>query len=75
MLYKQRQKGNRRWELHAGFPLKDCGGCAVHGDRRMLADRRNSSASSYDLAVLFSQMPANNTERQRRPDRDKTFKQ
>ena len=63
MLYKQRQKGNRRWELHAEFPLKDSEGCAVHSDRRMLTDRRNSSASSYDLAVLFSQMPANDAER------------
>jgi hypothetical protein len=63
MLYKQRQKGSRRWEQYAEFPLKDSEGGAVHGDRRMLADRRNSSASSYDLAVLFSQMPANDAER------------
>lgn len=62
MVYEQRQQGNQRWGLYVEFPLEDNKGRIIHGDRRTLVDRRESSASSDDLAILFSQMPANDTE-------------
>jgi hypothetical protein len=50
----QRQKGSRRFDLPAEFPLTDCQGIAVIQDRRRFPDRRKAAASLIDLVVVLS---------------------
>ena len=54
MLKTRRQPGDRRWGLHAEYPLRDSGGFVVVADRRSLPDRRKADASMEELAALLS---------------------
>ena len=51
-----RQKGNRRSDIRANFPLEDSRGTIVIQDRRRLLDRRKEAYGIDDLKVILSKM-------------------
>ena len=51
-----REKGSRRVELPARFPLIDSQGVLVASDRRQLPDRRKQQYGIDDLKVILSKM-------------------
>ena len=55
----ERQKGNRRRELPAEFPLMDNQGLSVIQDRRRLPDRRKAKRDIDDLKYTLP-IPGNN---------------
>jgi len=52
----KRQPGDRRWGMAMEFPLTDVLGNRVIDDRRSGSQRRRSTATLDDLAILFSQL-------------------
>jgi hypothetical protein len=54
---EKRNRGQRRWGLEPGFPLKDSNGVLVIGERRNLSDRRLGNISMEERMVMFSGMP------------------
>jgi hypothetical protein len=55
-----RQKGGRRFDLPAEFPLEDSQGVSVIQDRRRLPDRRKEKYGLDDLKVILTKMAENN---------------
>jgi hypothetical protein len=55
----KRQPGDRRWGMAMEFPLTDVLGNRVIYDRRSGSQRRRSTATLDDLAILFSQIFSN----------------
>ena len=51
-----RQKGSRRSDIRAKFPLEDSRGTIVIQDRRRLLDRRKEAYGIDDLKVILSKM-------------------
>ena len=51
-----RQKGSRRMGLPVSYPLKDCDGVQVFGDRRQLRDRRKLAYVIDDIRTMLSKM-------------------
>ena len=51
-----RQKGSRRMGLPVSYPLKDCDGVQVFGDRRQLKDRRKLAYGIDDMKTILSKM-------------------
>lgn len=51
-----RQKGSRRLDLPAEFPLEDGHGVLVIQDRRRLQDRRKAKYGLEDLRVILAKM-------------------
>jgi len=54
MLKTRRQAGDRRWGLHAEYPLRDSSGFVVVADRRRTPERRRVDVSMEELAALLS---------------------
>ena len=52
-----RSKGQRRWGLDQGFPVRDSYGVVVITERRQLMDRRLDNTSLEDRLIMFSEMP------------------
>jgi hypothetical protein len=52
-----RSKGQRRWGLDQGFPVRDSDGVVVITERRQLMDRRLDNTSLEDRLIMFSEMP------------------
>jgi hypothetical protein len=52
-----RSKGQRRWGLDQGFPVRDSNGVVVITERRQLMDRRLDNTSLEDRLIMFSEMP------------------
>jgi hypothetical protein len=52
----KRQPGDRRWGMAMEFPLTDFLGNRVIDDRRSGSQRRRSTVTLDDLAILFSQI-------------------
>lgn len=52
-----RSKGQRRWGLDQGFPVRDSDGVVVVTERRQLMDRRLDNTSLEDRLIMFSEMP------------------
>ena len=52
-----RSKGQRRWGLDQGFPVRDSSGVIVVTERRQLMDRRLDNTSLEDRLIMFSEMP------------------
>ena len=55
-----RQKGGRRFDLPAEFPLEDSQGVSVIQDRRRLPDRRKEKYGLDDLKVILTKMADSN---------------
>jgi hypothetical protein len=55
----KRQPGDRRWGMAMEFPLTDFLGNRVIDDRRSGSQRRRSTVTLDDLAILFSQVFSN----------------
>ena len=55
-----RQKGGRRFDLPAEFPLEDRQGVSVIQDRRRLPDRRKEKYGLDDLKVILTKMADSN---------------
>jgi len=60
---EQRSKGQRRWGLDAGFPVKDSNGIMVIADRRRTSDRRLDNTSLEERLMMFAEMPLLDPER------------
>lgn len=56
-MLERRNKGQRRWGLDAGFPLKASGGVTVIVERRRMSDRRLVNTSLEERLTMFSEMP------------------
>jgi hypothetical protein len=56
-MQQKRSRGQRRWGLDQGFPVKDSDGLIVVADRRQLTDRRLDNTSFEDRLMMFSEMP------------------
>ena len=54
---EKRSKGQRRWGLDTGFPVKDSNGIMVIANRRRLADRRLDNTSLEERLMMFAEMP------------------
>jgi hypothetical protein len=54
MLKTRRQPGDRRWGLHADYPLQDSSGFLVLANRRKLRDRRSMDSTMEELAALLA---------------------
>ena len=53
MSFITRQKGSRRYDLPAEFPLVDSNGVLVLEDRRQIADRRQPIHDITDLKAIL----------------------
>jgi hypothetical protein len=51
-----RQKGRRRMGFPVSYPLRDCDGVQVFGDRRQLKDRRKLAYGIDDMRTMLSKM-------------------
>jgi hypothetical protein len=60
----KRSKGQRRWGLFPGFPLKDSKGVIVISDRRRISDRRLMNTSLEDRLLMLSEMPPTDPDRE-----------
>ena len=56
MIPIERQKGSRRFDMPAEFPLEDSQRIIVIQDRRRLPDRRKAEHSHNDLKAMLSKM-------------------
>ena len=56
-ILEQRNRGQRRWGLDNGFPLKDCNGMAVITERRRTSDRRLMNTTLEERLMMYSEMP------------------
>ena len=54
-----RQRGNRRYDMPAEFPLEDSQGVIVIQDRRRLPDRRKAKYDLDDLKTKHTKMASN----------------
>jgi hypothetical protein len=54
MLKTRRQPGDRRWGLHADYPLQDSSGFLVLANRRKMRDRRSINSTMEELAALLA---------------------
>jgi len=65
-LLERRNKGQRRWDLDTGFPVKDCNGITVIAERRRMSDRRLMNTSLEERLMMFSEMPLFDPERKKK---------
>jgi hypothetical protein len=56
-MLERRNKGQRRWGLDTGFPVRDSNGITVITDRRCMSDRRLVNTSLEERLMMFSEMP------------------
>lgn len=56
-MFEKRSKGQRRWGLETGFPVKDSNGIMVIANRRRLADRRLENTSMEERLMMLAEMP------------------
>ena len=56
-MLERRNKGQRRWGLDTGFPVKDSNGITVITERRRMPDRRLVNTSLEERLMMFSEMP------------------
>ena len=56
-MLERRNKGQRRWGLDTGFPVKDSNGITVITERRRMSDRRLVNTSLEERLMMFSEMP------------------
>ncbi|MCK5479926.1 MAG: hypothetical protein KAJ06_02235 [Gammaproteobacteria bacterium] len=64
-MLERRNKGQRRWDLDTGFPLKDCNGTTIITERRRMSDRRLDNTSLEERLTMFSEMPPFDPERKK----------
>ena len=62
---ERRNKGERRWNLDTGFPVRDGYGVVVITERRRLPDRRLVNPSLAERMMMFSEMPLFDTRRKK----------
>jgi hypothetical protein len=65
-MLERRNKGQRRWGLDGGFPLKDSAGVTVIAERRRMSDRRLVNTSLEERLMMFSEMPPPDPERKKK---------
>ena len=56
-MLERRSKGQRRWGLEAGFPLRDRDGLTVISERRHMPDRRLINTSLGKRLTMYAEMP------------------
>ncbi len=65
-MVERRNMGQRRWDLDAGFPLKDSNGTTVIAERRRMSDRRLVNTSLEERLMMFSEMPQFDPDRKKK---------
>jgi hypothetical protein len=65
-MLERRNKGQRRWGLDTGFPVRDSNGTTVITERRRMSDRRLMNTSLEERLTMFSEMPLFDPERKKK---------